>query len=91
MEDYRTVKLSRRERQIMDIIYQHGQMSVADVLENLPDAPSYSTVRGVAADFGGEGASHPPKRWSALHLSSDAAAPSGGPVCTQANRPDLLR
>ena len=47
MEDYRTVKLSRRERQIMDIIYQHGQASVADVLENLPDAPSYSTVRAL--------------------------------------------
>ena len=47
MEDYRTVKLSRRERQIMDIIYQHGRMSVADVLENLPDAPSYSTVRAL--------------------------------------------
>ena len=47
MEDYRTAKLSRRERQIMDIIYQHGQMSVADVLENLPDAPSYSTVRAL--------------------------------------------
>ena len=47
MEDYRTVKLSRRERQIMDIIYQHGQASVADVLANLPDAPSYSTVRAL--------------------------------------------
>ena len=47
MEDYRTLKLSRREREIMDIIYQHGQMSVADVLENLPDAPSYSTVRAL--------------------------------------------
>ena len=47
MEDYRTAKLSRRERQIMDIIYQHGQASVADVLENLPDAPSYSTVRAL--------------------------------------------
>ena len=47
MEDYRTPKLSRRERQIMDIIYQHGRMSVADVLENLPDAPSYSTVRAL--------------------------------------------
>ena len=47
MEDYRRVKLSRRERQIMDIIFEHGQMSVADVLENLPDAPSYSTVRAL--------------------------------------------
>ena len=45
MEDYRSIKLSRRERQIMDIIYQQSQVSVADVRENLPDAPSYSTVR----------------------------------------------
>jgi predicted transcriptional regulator len=47
MEDHRTVKLSRRERQIMDIIYQRGHASVADVLADLPDAPSYSTVRAL--------------------------------------------
>ena len=47
MADSHTLKLSRRERQIMDIIYQHSQASVADVLENLPDAPSYSTVRAL--------------------------------------------
>ena len=47
MEDYGTVKLSRRERQIMDIVYQRGRVSVADVLEDLPDPPSYSTVRAL--------------------------------------------
>ena len=47
MEDDRTVKLSRRERQIMDIVYQRGHVSVADVLEDLPDPPSYSTVRAL--------------------------------------------
>ena len=47
MEDYRTVRLSRRERQIMNIIYQRGSASVADVLAELPDAPSYSTVRAL--------------------------------------------
>ena len=47
MEDSRTVKLSRRERQIMDIVYQHGRVSVADVLKYLPDPPSYSTVRAL--------------------------------------------
>ncbi len=47
MEDYDTVKLSRRERQIMDIVYQRGRASVADVLEDLPDPPSYSTVRAL--------------------------------------------
>ncbi len=47
MEDYRTVKLSRRERQIMNIVYRHGRVSVADVLADLPDPPSYSTVRAL--------------------------------------------
>ena len=47
MEDFRITNLSRRERQIMDIVYQHEHVSVADVLEDLPDQPSYSTVRAL--------------------------------------------
>ena len=38
-------QLSRRERQIMDIIYSAGEASARTVLEKLPDAPSYATVR----------------------------------------------
>lgn len=38
-------KLSRRERQMMDIIYRLGEASAKDVMENLEDAPSYSSVR----------------------------------------------
>ena len=38
-------KLSRRERQIMDIVYRSGRVSAAEVREELPDPPSYSTVR----------------------------------------------
>ncbi|MDP6555687.1 MAG: BlaI/MecI/CopY family transcriptional regulator [Pirellulaceae bacterium] len=37
--------LGRRERQIMDVIYQLEEASVNDVLERLPDPPSYSSVR----------------------------------------------
>jgi predicted transcriptional regulator len=37
--------LSRRERQIMDIIYRRGRAAAADVLADLYDPPSYSTVR----------------------------------------------
>jgi predicted transcriptional regulator len=37
--------LGARERQIMDAIYQLGEASVAEVLANLPDPPSYSAVR----------------------------------------------
>jgi predicted transcriptional regulator len=37
--------LGRRERQIMDVIYRLEEASVADVLAQLPDPPSYSSVR----------------------------------------------
>jgi len=37
--------LSRRERQIMDILYQRGRVSASEILEALPDPPSYSAVR----------------------------------------------
>lgn len=39
--------LSRRERQIMDIVYRQNQATAADVLEALPDPPSYSAVRAL--------------------------------------------
>ncbi len=39
--------LSRRERQIMDVVYERGQATVADVLEALPDPPSYSAIRAL--------------------------------------------
>ncbi len=38
-------KLSRRERQLMDILYQRGPATVARVMGALPDPPSYSAVR----------------------------------------------
>jgi BlaI family transcriptional regulator, penicillinase repressor len=37
--------LSRRERQIMDILYQRGRASASEIHEALPDAPTYSAVR----------------------------------------------
>ena len=38
-------KLSRRERQIMDIIYARAAASVSDVLADLPDPPTRTAVR----------------------------------------------
>lgn len=38
-------RVSRRERQIMDALFRLGAASVADVRKNLPNAPSYSSVR----------------------------------------------
>jgi len=40
-------ELGRRERQIMDILYHRGRASAADVLQDLPDPPSYSSVRSM--------------------------------------------
>ena len=39
--------LSRRERQIMEILYQRGKASASEVREAMPDAPSYSAVRAL--------------------------------------------
>lgn len=39
--------LSRRERQIMDIVYEQKDVSAQSVLEKLPNPPSYSAVRAM--------------------------------------------
>ena len=39
--------LSRRERQIVDILYAQGKATAADVQAALPDPPSYSAVRAM--------------------------------------------
>jgi predicted transcriptional regulator len=40
-----TSQLSRRERQIMDVLYRRGRAAAADVMAELPGEPNYSTVR----------------------------------------------
>ncbi len=40
-------QLSRRERQIMDVLYEKGRASAAEILAALPDPPSYSAVRAL--------------------------------------------
>ncbi len=40
-------RLSRRERQIMEIVYANGCATSVEVLEALPDPPSYSAVRAL--------------------------------------------
>jgi predicted transcriptional regulator len=39
--------LSRRERQIMDILYRQGKASASDVRTLMDDAPGYSAVRAM--------------------------------------------
>ncbi len=37
--------LSRRERQIMDFLFQRGKASVGEVMDGIPNPPGYSAVR----------------------------------------------
>ena len=39
--------LSRRERQVMDILHRRGSATVTDIMDDLPDPPTYSAVRSV--------------------------------------------
>ena len=48
-------RLSRRERQIMDVIFRRGDATVSDVLGGLPEPPSYSAVRATLAILEGKG------------------------------------
>lgn len=41
----RLATLSRREREIMDVLFRRGQATVAEVVADLADPPSYSAVR----------------------------------------------
>jgi predicted transcriptional regulator len=47
--------LSRRERQIMDIIYRDGEATAAQVRADLDDPPSYSAVRALLRILEGKG------------------------------------
>jgi BlaI family transcriptional regulator, penicillinase repressor len=40
-------RLSRRERQIMEIVYRLGEATAAQILEQIEDPPSYSAIRAL--------------------------------------------
>ena len=44
-QDDELAGLSRRERQIMDFLFERGKASVGEVLDGIPDPPGYSAVR----------------------------------------------
>ncbi len=47
MTPQKATQLSRRERQIMDIVYRLGAATASEVTAELPDPPSYSAVRAM--------------------------------------------
>ena len=46
-EDDPATDLSRRERQVMEILHRRNGATVAEIMEDLPDPPTYSAVRSV--------------------------------------------
>jgi len=42
-----TEALARRERQVMNILFRRGQATVAEIIEDLEDPPTYSAVRSI--------------------------------------------
>lgn len=51
----RHLDVSRRERQILDVLFAHGRCTAAEVQGALPDAPSYSAVRALLRILEGKG------------------------------------
>jgi predicted transcriptional regulator len=47
--------LTRREREIMDILYRRGRATAAEVLEDMADPPTYSAVRALLRILEDEG------------------------------------
>ena len=45
--ELQTPALSRRERQVMDILHRRGGATVAEIITDLPDPPTYSAVRSI--------------------------------------------
>ena len=54
-EQPESAALSRRERQVMDILYRRAEATVAEIMDELPDPPTYSAVRSVLRILGDKG------------------------------------
>jgi predicted transcriptional regulator len=47
MQNHDPLNLSRRERQILEVLFRNGRATANEVLAQLDDAPTYTTVRGL--------------------------------------------
>jgi BlaI family transcriptional regulator, penicillinase repressor len=47
-----TEDLSRRERQVMEILHRRGESTVSEIMSALPDPPTYSAVRSILRILG---------------------------------------
>ena len=83
--------LTRRERQIMDILYRRGRATAGEVMEELSGDPNYSTVRTQLRVLEEKGHVQPRGRWAALRLHARGAAQLGAQVGAAASGGHVLR
>lgn len=55
MQQFDHAQVSRRERQVMDILFRLGEATAQQVLDELPDPPTYSAVRALLATLENKG------------------------------------
>jgi predicted transcriptional regulator len=48
----KTEDLSRRERQVMEILHRRGESTVTEIMQAMPDPPTYSAVRSILRILG---------------------------------------
>ena len=73
--------LSRRERQIMDILYREGEATPRRVLEKLPDPPGYSAVRAILKILERKGfARHAPEGKTYVYRPTFSRSRAGRPA-----------
>lgn len=54
MKRFEDGQISRRERQVMDILFRKGKATAEEVLAELPDPPGYSAVRALLVTLEGK-------------------------------------
>ena len=85
------VALSRRERQIMDILYRRGRATAGDVMEELPGDPSYSTVRTQLRVLEAKGHVRHEEEGLRYIYTASGAASRGSQIGGEASGGDVLR
>ena len=83
--------LSRRERQIMDVIYAKGAATAAEVHDAISDPPSRTSVRTLLRILETKGHLTHVERWTAVCLSCGAFARSSGQVVAAARARHIFR
>ena len=83
--------ISRRGRQILEILYAHDKATVLEVQRQLPDAPSDMAIRRLLEHSGRKGTRGTPQTWPGEHLPAARVEATGGKECTEGRSQYVFR